>query len=121
LRQERAGKTIWFLEPVVLADLEVEVVAIHGRFSGRIPSAAKVTWEEDFVVCVLEGVLTEPELALLAAGHFERVRADRQAFRAAVEPALRASVESLTGRPVRAYLTEVGPDDVGFDAFILGR
>jgi uncharacterized protein YbcI len=104
----------------VLIAISNEIARVHRRSSGRLPGSARTVWTEDFVVCVLEGVLTEPELRLAREGRFDRVRGDRLALRPALEPPLRALVETLTGRPVRAYLAEVSAEDIAFDAFILG-
>ena len=103
----------------ILAGIADELVRVHVRCYGSAPTLVRISWDEDFFVCVLEGVLTEPERALVAAGQFDRVRSDREALREALEPSLRALVEAETGHPVRAYLTAVGVDDVGFEAFVL--
>jgi uncharacterized protein YbcI len=104
----------------VLAAISNEVGRIHGRCSGRVPESVRTVWNEEFVVCVLEGVLTEPERGLIREGRLDRVRGDRRALRAALEPPLRALIETITGRPVRAYLSEIDPEDIGFEAFMLG-
>ena len=109
------------MEAEILAAISNEVARIHGRCTGRTPVTTNTVWHDDSVICVLEGVLTSPERELVRAGHLERVQGDRRALREALEPPLRALVETATGRPVRAYLTEIGAEDIGFDAFILGE
>ncbi len=108
------------VEPEISAAISKEVARIHGRCAGREPDSVRTLWHGDLVVCVLEGGLTEPELWLVRAGRFDRVREDRRALRDALEPPLRALVETVTGRPVLAYLAEISRKDVAFDAFILG-
>jgi uncharacterized protein YbcI len=103
----------------ILVGIADELVLVHARCYGSAPTWVRISWDEDFFVCVLEGVLTEAERALVAAGQFDRVRSDREALREALEPSLRTLVEAETGHSVRAYLTAVGIDDVGFEAFVL--
>jgi uncharacterized protein YbcI len=103
----------------ILTAISDGVVRVHSLHAGAAPAGARVAWDDDWVVCMLEGALTEPERTLVAAGRFDRVRADRQALRVALEPTLRALVETLTGRPVRAYLSEVSTDGGCFEAFVL--
>jgi uncharacterized protein YbcI len=97
-----------------------EVAEVHARSFGRRPVEVKTLWHEEFVVCVLEGVFTDPERALVDAGRFDRVRGDRQSLRDVLEPTLRALVETLTEQSVRAYMSEISPDDVAFESFVLG-
>jgi uncharacterized protein YbcI len=104
----------------ILAAISAEIVVVHARNFGRTPTRARTVWEDDVVICVLERVFTVPERALVEAGRFDRVRADREALRGAMEPTLRALVETLTRHPVRAYMTEISEDDAAFEAFVLG-
>lgn len=105
----------------MLAAISDEVIAVYGRTFGRAPAGAETIWEEDILVCVLEGIFTPPELTLVEAGRFDQVRADRQALRDALEPTFRALVETLIKLPVRAYMTELTADDAAFEAFVLGQ
>lgn len=96
-----------------------EIAHIHTRIFGQPPGSSRTVIAEDFVICILERVFTTPEHTLVAAGRFDRVRSDRQALRGGLEPAFRALVETLTRRPVRAYMTEISPEDAAFEAFVL--
>jgi len=96
-----------------------EIGEIHARGHGRPPTAAKTVWNEDVVVCVLDGVLTDAERELVENGRFEWMRGERLAHHEPLAPTFRALIETLTRRPVRAYMTEVGPEDVAFEVFIL--
>jgi uncharacterized protein YbcI len=100
--------------------LSREVLRIHSRTYGCHPTSATTTWDEGVIVCLLEGVLTTSERRLIEHGRFDRVRGDRLALREALEPTFRALVETLTGVPMRAYMTDVNPDDVAFEVFVLG-
>lgn len=95
------------------------IVELHARGHGCAPAAAQTVWNDDLVVCVLDGVLTDGERELVEDGGFEWMRAERLARHQRLAPGLRVLVETLTGRPVRAYMTEVGPEDVAFEVFIL--
>jgi uncharacterized protein YbcI len=97
-----------------------EIVKIHARSYGSHPAGTKVAWNEDILVCVLEGDFTAPERALIEAGRFDRVRGDRTAMREALEPTLRALVETLTGLPVDVYMGEVNQQGDAFETFVLG-
>jgi uncharacterized protein YbcI len=98
-----------------------EIGEIHARGHGHAPVAARTVWNDDVVVCVLDGVLTEDELKLVEGGRFEWMRAERLARHESLTSSFRALVEALTERPVRAYMTEVGPEDVAFEVFILAE
>jgi uncharacterized protein YbcI len=99
--------------------LSREVLRIHSRTYGCDPSSVRTTWDDGVIVCLLEGVLTTPERGLTAGGRFDRVRSDRLALRAALEPTYRALVETLTGLPMRAYMTDVNADEVAFEVFVV--
>ena len=105
--------------PGVLDSISHGIGEGHARGHGRAPATARTVWNEDVVVCVLEGVLTDEERELAANGRFEWMRAERLARHQPLAPTFRALIERLTGRPVRAYMTEVGPEDVAFEVFIL--
>jgi uncharacterized protein YbcI len=109
-----------FATPAVLEAISSEIAQVHARGHGRTPAAAKTVWNDDVIVCVLDGVLTDAEREQVEDGRFERMRAERLARHAPLAPSFRALIETLTRRPVRAYMTEVGPEDVAFEVFILG-
>jgi uncharacterized protein YbcI len=105
--------------PGVLDSISREIGQIHARGHGRTPAAAKTVWNEDVVVCVLDGVLTDSEREQVEGGRFEWMRAERLARHEPLAPTFRVAIETLTRRPVRAHMTEVGPEDVAFEVFIL--
>lgn len=99
--------------------ISLEIAEIYSRGHGRAPDFARTIWNDEVVVCVLDGVLTEGERELVESGRFEWMRAERLARHESLAPGLRALAESMTRRPVRAHMTEVGPEDVAFEVFIL--
>lgn len=105
--------------PAVLDSISCEIGEIHARGHGRVPGTTNTVWNDDVVVCVLEGVLTAAERELVESGRFEWMRAERLARHTPLAPTFRALIETVTRRPVRAYMTEVGPQDVAFEVFIL--
>lgn len=107
-------------DEVVIAAIGVEIRQIQALHHGHMPTSARTIWHEDIVVCVLQGIFTPAEAGRVVDGGFAGIRAERLDRRDALEPIYRALVETLTSRPVRAYMAEIGPDDVAFEAFVLG-
>jgi uncharacterized protein YbcI len=103
----------------IVAEIAREIVRIHARYYGRGPTKAKAVWRGDIVVVVLEEIFTQGEVVLTEAGHFEQVRLNRQAFQDQVEPLFRQAVEQTTGRPVRAFLSQVSREGVASEVFVL--
>lgn len=103
-----------------LAGISRAVVKIHAEQYGRGPDRAKTIWQRDVIVCLLEEVYTPAERTLIQAGRFDQVRSLRIAFQDEVEPVLRAAVEAVTGRRVRAYLSQVCAEpEVASEVFVL--
>jgi uncharacterized protein YbcI len=108
-------------EDEATAAISREVARIHtAQFGSRLANV-ETTWQDDFLICMLEDALTEAELTLIEGGRFDRVRSDRRALHDVLEPTYRALVETLTGHSVRAYLSEIDAKGVAFEAFILER
>jgi uncharacterized protein YbcI len=103
-----------------VAAISAEIRKIQRLHHERGPATARTVWHEDFVVCVLEEIFTPAEQELVGVGRFAEVRAARLADRDALEPTYRALIETVTGRSVRAYMTEVVEEGVAFEAFMLG-
>jgi hypothetical protein len=71
-----------------------ELVRIYTRFYGRGPTKAKT-------------------------GHFERVRANREAFQEETASLFRGTVESITRRAVASFLSQTDRDGVTVEVFLL--
>jgi uncharacterized protein YbcI len=104
-----------------IAAIAREVTRLHKLNFGSAPADVEVTWEDDFLICMLDDALTEAEWRLIDQGRFDRVRSDRRALHDVLEPTLRALVETLTGRAVRAHMSEVDGKGAAFEAFVLDR
>lgn len=104
-----------------IADISREIVKAHAHNYGRGPTKARTVWREDIVVVILEGIFTRAEQTLVEAGHFEQVRATRQAFQDQVGPLFSQIIEQATGRRVRSFLSQVSEDGVAAEVFVLAR
>jgi uncharacterized protein YbcI len=108
-------------EEEAISAISREVARIHtSQFGSRVANP-ETSWHDDFLICMLENALTEAELAMVASGRFDRVRSDRRALHDVLEPTYKALVETLTGRGVRAYMSEIDAQGVAIEAFILER
>jgi uncharacterized protein YbcI len=102
------------------AALANEIGKVIADFSGRGATRSRAFVDQDVVVCVLEDGATRAEINLVAAGKDELVRMQRDALQRAMASRLVATVERLTGRRVRRFISgtsEHGEDSV--EVFIL--
>jgi uncharacterized protein YbcI len=74
-------------------------------FTGRGAPKSRAFVYQDVVVCLLEDGATKAERNLVAAGKDELMRLQRDALQRAMEEQLVSSVERLTGRTVRTFLS----------------
>src|SRR5204862_4939077 len=61
----------------------------------------------DYALCILEDVFTRAEQTLIGAGNAAQVHATRHAFQEAVEDEFTSMVEEVTGRKVRAFVSQI--------------
>jgi uncharacterized protein YbcI len=87
------------------AALANEIGKLIADFSGRGATRSRAFVDQDVVVCLLENGSTRAEVNLVAAGRAELVRLQRDALQRALEPQLVATVERLTGRTVKSFLS----------------
>lgn len=109
-------------EPLLAAVTEAMVV-MHERYHGRTPAAAKsLMMGDDLLACVLGGVYTEVEQTMIELQRSTIVQETRSAFQDAMGQKFIASVEELTGRRVRAFISNqhVGPD-LEIELFVLAQ
>jgi uncharacterized protein YbcI len=86
------------------------VVRIHARHYGRGPTKIRTHMHDDFALVVLEDILTPAERTLARAGRFDHVLNMRQAFQETLETEFKGTVEEITGRRVRAFVSQVSMD-----------
>ena len=99
-------------EPLLAAVTEA-MVAMHDRYHGRTPVAAKtLMMGDDLLACVLGGVYTEVEQTMIELQRSTVVQETRSAFQDAMQQKFIDTVEALSGRRVRAFVSNhhVGPD-----------
>jgi uncharacterized protein YbcI len=96
------------------------VVRLLRDYTGRGPTRARAHIDEDLITVVLEDTLTKGERSLVSDGKGDLVLSTRHAYQLTMRRDLVAAVEQLSGREVRAFLSDnhVEPD-VAVEAFVL--
>ena len=110
-------------ETRVLYELGNEMVRIYKEMFGRGPTRARADWAgRDALLCTLEDSLTPAERKMAEVGEHQRLRETRMFFQHVCEDDFRASVERITGRKVRAFVSGIDTDtDVSSEVFYLER
>ena len=110
-------------ESRVLLELCNEMVRIYKEIFGRGPTRARADWAgRDAVLCTLEDSLTAAERKMVEVGDHQRLRETRMFFQHVCEDDFRASVERITGRKVRAFVSGIDTStDVSSEVFYLQR
>ena len=104
-----------------LATVSNAIVAIFSECYGRGPTKAKTYAFDDYVVCVLEDMLTTVEQTLVDRGEEDLVRSVRLCFQEIEAERFKEAVRSAMGREVIAYHSQVTfHPPVGFEFFVLG-
>jgi uncharacterized protein YbcI len=104
-----------------LAAVSNAIVKIFSDSYGRGPTKAKTYAFDDYVLCVLEDILTTVERTLVDNSEEALVRAVRLRFQETEAKQFTDAVEELIGRPVIAYHSQVTfHPAVGFEMFVLG-
>ncbi len=103
-----------------LAAITTAVVNIHSECYGRGPTKAKTYAFEEFLLTVMEDVLTTVERTLVDRGEERLVRTVRLTFQEATADRIKAEVASIAGREVLAYHSQVTfHPAVAFEMFVL--
>jgi uncharacterized protein YbcI len=93
---------------------------MHRESYGRGPNSVRTVVGHDHVICFLEDLYTPVERTLLDGGEMEAVRETRLAFQRVMKKPFVAAVEEITGRTVRAFLSQVTFDpDISVEMFVL--
>ena len=96
------------------------VVRITADYTGRGPTRARTTINDEWVFVTLSDILTKGERKLAASGRAQFVRDTRKAFQDAMRDDFVTEIETLTGRSVTAFLSDNHIDpDVGIECFQL--
>lgn len=104
-----------------MVELSNAMVRLYKDLFGRGPTKTKSSYAgPDLIVTTLENSLTPIERTMVRAGEHERVRDLRMHFQYMSEPSFVESVESITGRTVRAFVSGMDTKrDVASELFYL--
>ena len=89
------------------------LVALHQKYYHRKPVTAKSQLlGGDLLACVMGGVYTDVEKTMIELQRHAQVQETRSSFREAMQHKFIEEVEHLSGRDVRAFISNshVGPD-----------
>ncbi len=104
------------------AEISREMVRLYKEQFGRGPTKARTNFAgPDCVVCTLENSFTRAEQRLAEMGEHQQLRDIRLFFQYATESQFRETMERLTGRQVRAFISGLDArKDVCSEVFYLG-
>jgi uncharacterized protein YbcI len=89
---------------------------------GRGPESVRTVVGYDHIICFLENTFMPVERTLVDAGENDAVRQTRLAFQRAMETRFVNMVETISGRKVRAFLSQVSLNpDISVEVFVLER
>jgi uncharacterized protein YbcI len=103
-----------------LARISNAIVGIFSECYGRGPTKAKTYMFDNYVVCVLEDILTTVERTLVDKGQERLVREVRLTFQEATAHRFKSAVTDVLGREVVTYHSQVTFNPaMGFEMFVL--
>jgi uncharacterized protein YbcI len=115
------GTQVLTAHHAVTLEISDEMARLYKSLFGRGPTRARTQFAgADTIVCTLDSTFTPAERSLVEMGEHQRLRETRLFFQHAREVDFRASVERITGRRVRAFIS--GTDtaaDISCELFIL--
>jgi uncharacterized protein YbcI len=82
---------------------------LHKELTGRGPDKVRTYFDEDLIVCVLEGGYTRAEKTLQQEFGDEPVIEMRLQLQAAMRSAIVATVQAIVGREVRSFMSANDP------------
>lgn len=98
------------------------ITKLQREHYGRGPDSVRTVIGYDHIICFLENSFMPVERTLLEAGEGDAVRTTRIAFQRAMEGRFKAVVEEISGRNVRAFLSQVSLiPDISVEVFVLER
>jgi uncharacterized protein YbcI len=105
----------------LLAELSREMVRLYKDLFGRGPTRARSDFAgPDTLICTLEDSLTPAERRLAQMGEHQRLRDTRLYFQYSSNDEFLATVERVTGRRVRAFISGIDTQlDVSAEVFYL--
>jgi uncharacterized protein YbcI len=98
------------------------ITKLQREHYGRGPDSVRTVIGYDHIICFLENSFMPVERTLLDAGENEAVRETRLAFQRAMKERFVGVVEEISGRKVRAFLSQVSlQPDISVEVFVLER
>jgi uncharacterized protein YbcI len=105
-----------------LAAISSAIVNIFAEYYGRGPTKAKTYSFDNYLVTVLEDILTTVERTLVDRGEEALVRQVRLTFQEATAERFTSAVSEISGREVVGYHSQVTFNpSVGFEIFVLAE
>jgi uncharacterized protein YbcI len=104
------------------AKLEISngIVQLMSHHYGRGPNKAKTFVVDQYVLVVLEDLLTRAETTMVENGHADMVRDMRITFQADMADEFKGVVETALNRKVKTYQSQIVFDPpMGFEIFVL--
>jgi uncharacterized protein YbcI len=104
------------VERTQTASLEISnaMVRIYKEQFGRGPTKARTRWDGDLVTVTLEDTLTRAEKNLVKMGEHQRLRETRMYFQYATVRDFCDTIEVVTGRKVRAFISGIDTEADGY-------
>jgi uncharacterized protein YbcI len=104
-----------------LLEISNGMVRLYKDLFGRGPDRARTYFAgPDIVICSLEKSFTPAERSMADMGEHQRLRETRLFFQHAREPDFRATVEQITGRRVRGFMSATDTtEDLSCEVFYL--
>ena len=107
--------------PLAAAISNAMVGLLH-EYTGRGPTRARTTLDEDLIVCVLGDTLTNSERRLVSGDEERLVLEQRSTFQRLMRDEAVDAIEGLTGRKVAAFMSNNHIDpDLAVETFVLAR
>ena len=106
----------------LLMEVSNTMVRIYKDHFGRGPTRARTYWAgDDILISVLEDTLTPAERSLVKMGEHQRLRDTRLFFQYATVREFCESIERITGRKVRAFVSGIDTEVEGLsmETFLL--
>jgi uncharacterized protein YbcI len=103
------------------AELSTAMVRLYKELFGRGPTKAHSAYAgSDVLICTLENSLTLAERNMVELGEHQRLRDIRMFFQHASDQDFVQTVENITGRKVRAFVSGIDTQqDVSSEVFYL--
>ena len=105
-----------------LAAISNAIVTLFAEYYGRGPTKAKTYAFDNYLITVLDDILTTVERTLVERGEQDLVRKVRLTFQEATADRFTSAVSEIAGREVVGYHSQVTFNpSIGFEIFVLAE